>query len=392
MRDWKSVVRERMAPLGMEGTAEAEWIEELTQHLEDKYRELMRGGASEEEAYRTAAAEMDDVAPMRAGLERSERMPRDEATGSFMADLGRDLRYAGRGMGKNPGFVLFVVLTLGLGIGANTTVFTIVNTMILNPLPVPDAPGLAAVETVEAKSAAKGGAGLPVSHANLDDYGRKNEVFASLAGFTSPRSMTLEASGGAQRMFGEFVTGNYFATLGLRPAAGRFFLPEEDGAPGGHAVAVMNYATWQARFGGGSDIVGKTLRLNGIVFTVIGVASRQFIGVNAVFGPDLRIPSAVKETMLPEEMKGALNERSKAEFVGVGRLKPGVGTAPVREDPEANEGRMAAVRPVNFAVNIALSINVRPDGIGGVLFAGAAGEPGGSAGGVAGGVRARMRI
>src|SRR5205823_4371224 len=94
-------------------------------------------------------------------------------------------------------------------------------------------------------------------------------------------------------MFTELVTGNYFSTLGLTPARGRFFLPEEDSTPGAHAVAVMNYGTWQARFAGAPDIVGRTLRLDNVVFTVIGVAPPRFIGISAMFGPDLWIPVAM---------------------------------------------------------------------------------------------------
>jgi hypothetical protein len=108
------------------------------------------------------------------------------------------------------------------------------------------------------------------------------------------------------------VTGNYFSTLGLRPVRGRFFLPEEDSAPGAHPVAVMNYGTWQARFGGAADIIGKTLRLNKVVFTVIGIAPPQFIGVNAMFGPDLWIPAAMAEQLLPNETQNGFSDRSKA--------------------------------------------------------------------------------
>ncbi|MGH9665736.1 MAG: ABC transporter permease, partial [Bryobacteraceae bacterium] len=196
------------------------------------------------------------------------------------------------------------------------------------------------------------------SYKDLKDYRTKNAVFSSLAGYTSPRIVTLQAGHASQRMFSELVTGNYFSTLGLQPALGRFFLPEEDSTPGGHAVAVMNYATWQARFGAAGDIVGKTLRINNVVFTVVGVAPPRFIGVNAIFGPDLWIPAAMAEQLLPNEMQGVLSDRRKAAFQGVGRLKPGVGrsqadaniatiaSALEREYPEADEGHTATVRPI----------------------------------------------
>jgi predicted permease len=365
MPDWKTIVADRIARLGLKGAAEPSLTQELAQHLEDTYNELRGAGASEQEAYRKALAEMDELHPLEAGLGRSQRMPRHDAVpagaipaGNLIENTWRDLRYTGRAMRKNPLFVLFVVLTLALGIGANTTVFTIINTLLLNPLPVQNASGLAAVAGTETKNASKSKMALPISYPDLKDYQAKNEVFTSLAGYTGTRSITLQVQGGSQRLFTELVTGNYFSTLGIKPATGRFFLPDEDSTPGAHAVAVMNYATWQARFGGASDIVGKTLRLNNVVFTVVGVAPPRFIGVNAIFGPDLWIPAAMAEQLLPNEMQGVLSDRTKAAFEGVGRLKPRVNrsqaqaniaeiaSALAREYPEANQGHTTAVRPI----------------------------------------------
>src|SRR6266567_1772406 len=159
MPDWKSLVRERLAPLHMKATAESALAEELAQHLEDHYRELRSGGASEEEAYQDAVSELDDVYPLQAELERDQQMPKHDAVpagdikpGNFMEDLWRDLRYAVRTMRKSPLFVLFVVLTLALGIGATTTVFTVINTLLLNPLPVRSPAELAAIAAAEAES------------------------------------------------------------------------------------------------------------------------------------------------------------------------------------------------------------------------------------------------
>lgn len=369
MPDWKNLVRERIGRLRLEAAAESDLIEELTQHLEEKYRELCAAGASETDAYEKTSAELDELQPLEAEFRRSERMPAKELlpAGDTLAshwprDLSRDLRYAGRTMRKNPLFVLFVVVTLALGIGANTTVFTVFNTLILNPLPVRDSSELRAVTMRETKSRSKSNAILPISYADLKDYQSKNQVFKSLAGYTSPQIVTLEIGGSSQRMFAELVTGNYFSTLGLTPAVGRFFAPDEDGTPGAHPVAVMNYASWQSRFGGEKDIVGKTLRLNSIVFTVIGIAPRGFIGVNAIFGPDLWIPAAMAEQLLPSEMRGVFSDRSKAVFHGVGRFKAGVGFAQAnanmgaiaaslaREYPETDERHSVIVRPVSDVI------------------------------------------
>jgi predicted permease len=365
MLDWKSIVRDRVAALRLQGAAESDLAEELAQHLEDRYHEYLSGGASEEEAYRKALSELDDLYPLRAEFERTPRLPKNDAIsgrdarqGRLIEGLWRDLRYAGRTMRKSPMFVLFVILTLALGIGANTTVFTVINTLILNPLPVPNSSSLEAVGLAKADSKSKSSVPLPMSYADLKDYQVRNGVFRSLAGYTSPRGITLQVGSASQGMFGELVTGNYFSTLGLTPARGRFFLPEEDSTPGAHAVAVMNYGTWQGRFGGARDIVGKTLRLNNVVFTVIGVAPPRFIGMNALFGPDLWIPAAMAEQLLPNEMQNALSDRGKVVFRGVGRFKPlttraraqanmtTIAAELARDYPATNEGYTATVRPV----------------------------------------------
>jgi predicted permease len=365
MADWKALVRSRLAPLRMTASAESELADEVAQHLEDQYRELRSGGASDEEAYRRTIAELDDTYPLRAGLDRSQRMPAHDAVpagdarpGRFMDDLWRDLRYAGRTMRASPLFVLFVVVTLGLGIGANTTVFSLIRTLILNPLPVHDISELAAIATGDAAGMTPSSAPLPISYPNLQDYQSRNGVFRSIAGYISMRAVTWQEGGASQALMIEFVTGNYFSTLGPSLAAGRYFVPEEDSTPGAHAVAVMNYGTWQKRFGGSTDIVGRQLRLNNVVVTIIGVASPGFIGMNGIVGPDLWLPVAIAEQLLPIEMPPLLRDRNKAVFQGVGRLAPGMTIARAQanmttlssalalEYPAANEGHSATVRPI----------------------------------------------
>jgi predicted permease len=367
MHDWKNIVRVRIAAVRPEVGGAVDLTEEIAQHLEDCYREQRSGGASDEEAYQNAISELDDMYPLREELEMEQRMLKhdvvpvgDVRPGNFMEDLWRDLRYAFRSMRKSPLFVLFVVLTLALGIGANTTVFTLINTLILNPLPVPQSSKLFAVTMASAaqSSASKSTAPQPISYADLQDYVARNGVFLSLAGYTGPRLVTWQAGGTSERMFGELVTGNYFSTLNIQPAKGRFFFPEEDSTPGAHAVVVLNYGTWQTRFGGANDILGKTLPLNNTLFTVIGIAPPQFIGVNSIFGPDFWIPAAMAERLLPNEMQAVFTDRGKTIFNGLARFKPGVtqtqaqanietiGAALARDYPETNAGHTVTVRPI----------------------------------------------
>lgn len=385
MPDWKAIVRERLHDLHLQGTAEADLIEEIGEHLRDQYQELLSGGATEEEAYQRTISDLDDVYLLRAGSRRTPQMvryepvPRGDARRSnFVEDLWKDLRYAVRTMRKSALFVFFVVLTLALGIGANTTVFTLINTLILNPLPVHKASQLSAVELTknERTSRSRSGAPLPLSYADLKDYAAKNDVFTSLAGYTSAYPMTLQLHSTSQGFFAELVTANYFSTLGLNAAAGRFFMPDEDTTAGGHPVAVLNYGTWQQRFGGASDIVGKTLRVNNVDLTIIGVAPPRFIGVNALFGPDVWISAAMAEQLFPTQMQHALSDRSKAIFQGFGRVKPFIARAQAqanlatiardlaREYPATDEGRTTIVRPIREVLFSSSGSNSTP-----ILFA-----------------------
>jgi predicted permease len=367
MPDFKNLVRRRLAVLHLTAPAESDLAEELAQHLEDRYRDLTAAGTASEVAYRQVLAELDDVHPLRAGVTAGQRQPRydavphgDNRLGSFLAGLWRDFRYAVRSMRKGPVFAIFVVLTLALGIGANTTVFTVLNTLILNPLAVRNPGELAAIAGADTDPS-KAPTAIPISYPDLKDYQAQSAVFDSLAGYTSARVVTRRDGGGPEVLFAELVTGNYFATLGLAPSGGRFFTAEE-GAPGGPAVAVVNYATWQTRFGGTPDIVGRTVRLNDVVFTVIGVAPRGFIGVNAIFGPDFWLPAATAERVWPAQMRNALRDRGQAAFTAVGRYRPHVNQAQAQANlttiaaalarayPATNEGHTITVRPIRDAV------------------------------------------
>ena len=271
----------------------------------------------------------------------------------------QDLRFSVRTLVTSPAFALVAVASLALGIGANTTIFSLVNAMFLNPLPVEKSNELVAVYTVDETNAALGLTQL--SYPNYEDYRDENEVFDGTFawGFPFPASM-LEGEE-PEQVFTETVTGSYFGVLGVEPALGRFILPEEDRAEGANPVVVMSYKLWTRRFGQDAEILGRRLILNGTSFDVIGVALQGFQGVNALFSPDLWVPMMMYRQVLPEQFHRWFQDR-RALFINMaGRLRDGISTeeatahlktlasALEQEYPEPNKGRTVELRPLTEA-------------------------------------------
>jgi putative ABC transport system permease protein len=245
-----------------------------------------------------------------------------------MSTLLQDLKYGVRLLAKSPGFTIVAALSLALGIGANTTIFTLVNAVLLNPLPVEDPSQLVSVYVVDSRNqdALGGGGFLQLSPANFQDIRQKNEVFTDM---TAHQGLPLNISGGTgdpQQVFGEIVTGNFFTVLGARPVIGRGFLPDEDQNAGEKLVCVLGYGEWQKRFGGDPSIVGRDIDLNGRKFTVVGVMPKGFKGTNAIGAPALWVPYMTyrettagffQELIRPESRRGLVWDVTA-------RLKPGV--------------------------------------------------------------------
>src|SRR5215472_2745828 len=190
-----------------------------------------------------------------------------------MQTLRQDIRYALRMLIKNPGFSAIAILSLALGIGANTTIFTIVNAVLLHPLPVKDISHLAQLDTVDTKTqvTAANVSKLGMSYPNCQDYVKQNQVFGGLVCVVGPLPLTWSGGTEPKQVLGQMVTANYFDVLGLTPVLGRFFLPDEDSKRGGNSVAVVSYALWVNKFGSDPNLVGKIVTLNATQYTVIGV-------------------------------------------------------------------------------------------------------------------------
>ena len=229
-----------------------------------------------------------------------------------MNTLLQDVRYALRMLVKSPGFTVVAVLTLALGIGANAAVFSVVNALILRPLPVERPSELVFLENTPS--------GPSHSFPNYRDLRDRNQTFAGLVGYRMA-PMELETDRGAERIWGYLATGNYFDVLGLKPALGHFFNQNDDVNPGASPYAVLSYGSWQARFGGDPAIVGKTIRINRLPYTVFGVAPRDFHGTELFYWPEVWVPMMMEPRI---ESQSWLDNRSTWNTFILGRLKPNV--------------------------------------------------------------------
>jgi putative ABC transport system permease protein len=274
-----------------------------------------------------------------------------------METLIQDLRYGFRTLLKSRGFTLIAVISLALGIGANTTIFTLVNAVFLQAIPVRDPARVMSIYTTDEKN--KGGFNdfMPTSYPNFEDYRDQNTTFEGMSAFTGV-PLSLSGSGEPEQLFGLIVSGNYFDMLGAAPALGRAFLQEEDRTPGTHPVVVLSHGLWARRFGSDPGIIGRTLTLNGQAFTVIGVARQGFKGTNTLGGPALWVPMMMHPQLLTGFFAENFNDRRALMFNMQGRLKPGVsreqalaelqtiGRRLEQEYPTPNKGRNITLLPV----------------------------------------------
>jgi predicted permease len=237
-----------------------------------------------------------------------------------MIGFVKDLRFASRSLLRRPAFAIGAVLSLALGIGANTAIFTCVNAVLLRPLPVAEPERLMTVYTASADSP---GEPLPLSYPNFRDYSDANEVFSSMLLF---RSLPILWRGQErpEMIMGEIVSGNYFDVLGVKAALGRTFLPEEDRDPGSPPVVVLSHAAWQRRFGADPDVVGQVIHLNQHPFTVVGVAPEGFRGLMVLSSPELWVPVAMHQKILFGRLAGWIERRDGLFLNAAGRLAPGV--------------------------------------------------------------------
>jgi putative ABC transport system permease protein len=253
----------------------------------------------------------------------------------------QDFRYAVRQLRRNPSFTLLVVLTIGLGIGANTAIFSMLNGY-LRPLAVP-----APEQIVFIAARTKGdetGFRYRMSYSALEDLRQEADRFSDVFGFNT-LLLGLGADGKVTQFLNSAVTGNYFSALGVKPAAGRLFVPGEGEKPGENLTLVLGYSCWQKRFGGSASVIGKQVRLNGKAATIVGVVPKTFHGLYAGAEMDGYVPLSGHTVFSTWDFSSFLTDRARRPLTVLGRLKPGVTLAQAQSSVDVLAKRLAARHP-----------------------------------------------
>jgi predicted permease len=332
-------------------TAARNLDDELAFHFEQCIKDLEEQGLSHRTAVHEARRRFGDLKAYRRKLERIDRNRAAETVSWGWAramSMVQDIRHGARTLVQHPSFTLAAVVSLALGIGVNTAIFSIVNSLLDRPLGVAASQRLTTVFTSRVAGQAHGNTSYP----DYLDYKQQNEVFSGLAAHMYA-PMAIGTADAPTIRWGQLVSWDYFSVLGVEPTVGRAFLPQEDDMLAPATVAVLSHGTWQELFGGDADIVGRTVRINTQPFTIVGVAPQSFSGLMSVLEPALWAPLSSVEYALPYTPN--VPSRVDPWLQLVGRLKPGItidraqsslnilATNLAATFPEANAGKGIAV-------------------------------------------------
>jgi len=294
--------------------------EELSAHLEMLVEEHVRKGMSAKEARYAARRQFG-------GVEQTKEDYRDQRGWPMLETLLQDLRYGLRQLRRNPGFTAVAVLTLALGIGANTAVFSLLNAVMLRELPVQNPGQIVVFGEGRARGSTDDFACTRAySYPFYCEIRQKNQVFSDVSALLSVLFAgmhgAIDGSGNLEPMNVQLVSGTYFSTLGVKPVLGRAFTEAEDEPAGGHPVAVASYTWWKRRFGRDPSVVGKTVSLGATVYTIVGVTPPEFFGTMVGESPDLWIPLSMEKQVSPGW--NGLDDKWFESLEILARLKPGV--------------------------------------------------------------------
>jgi len=352
MPDWKKEIRDRLAELRLAPTREAEIVEELALYLEDSYEELLVGGATKEDAWRQTLEELNESGLFAQELNKIERPVNPEpvvlgATGgrriNMLWDLWPDLRFGIRMLLKSKGFTTVAVLSLALGIGANTALFSVLDAVLLRTLPVTEPERLVLFEWQAGRpfrtNGMSGNSSVPVppgrrglSLFRYEVFERMGQTFATrpdsplsdFFAFAPTRELTAAAGDQAELVNGQAVSGGYYAGLGVQPSLGRT-IGYEDDKPGAAPVVVLSHQYWEQRFGASPAVIGQPLKLNQQSFTIIGVTPPAFTEISQVdYHPAVTVPLFCEPLLQGERSNlGTTKEPGVWWLNLMGRLKPG---------------------------------------------------------------------
>jgi predicted permease len=313
---------------------ERELAAEIESHLQLHIDDNLRAGMSQAQARREAVMRFG-------GIEQMKEAYRDRKSLPAIETVLMDLRFAARMLGKNPGVTLVVVLTLALGVGANTAIFGLVNGLLLERLPVPAAEQIVAL-VIQSGDASLGALGF--SYPQFVEFRQQTEPICEVFGSATAWRLNFTAEGHSDTLTVGGVSSNYFSALGVKPALGRLVLPGEGERPGEPAVLVLSYGFWQRRFGGDRQVIGKQARVGGKPATIVGVMEKEFRGQFSVFEMDAYAP--LSTVFDQASASNFWNSRDMHLMLVLGRLKPGVTRPQAQSRFEVLSRRLAAQYPV----------------------------------------------
>lgn len=327
MRIW-SAAKSRMRGLVRRAGVEREMDEELQFHVGKYAEDLLRAGATREEALRRARVEFG-------GVEKMKEECREASGWQWMEELAQDIRYGVRMLRRNWGFTVVAVLTLALGVGANTAIFSVVYAVLLKPLPYANAQQLFNVFQEQKKdSSAKTG----WSYLNFEEVRKQNTVFSGMAG-AQRHQLTLTGHGEPTVVDTSVVTPEFFSVFGAKPLSGRIFLAE-DGRTGAPPVVMLSENLWRGQFGADEKIIGQSINLDKVAFTVVGVMPAAFRFPEITKSEQIWVP------LVNDPLFGKWMERRGGHWLQVtGRVRPGVSMERVEAELEAISTRLEAEFP-----------------------------------------------
>ncbi len=308
------------------GGSEQEMSDELRDHIERQTDANIAAGMPHDEARRQAVLQFG-------GAEAVKEDCREQSSGFWLEMLFSDVRYGIRMMARSPGFTIVAILTLALGIGANTAIFSVVNGVLLNPLPFPQPEQL--VSLSESKPNFATGS---ISYLNFRDWQRNNHTFSAMA-ISRSISFSLTGSGEAEQLKAELLSSDYFSLLSVKPVIGRMFAPGEDEV-GAAPIVLISVGLWKRKFGSSPDVLGRTIRLDGTGFTIVGVIPADFdLSTRSFRNSEIYVPIGQwKNNFL-------LNRAAGLGIHGIGRLKPGVSIEQARADMDEVTRNLIAAYP-----------------------------------------------